>query len=441
MVYSVVPPNLHLNSKYPEGTLGTDAHLHDPKALAILKRANFNWVLEKQIVRWSTVEPEQDQYQFFDKLIKNADDANILLMLQMFNMRSYYRHQPWMQPYVLPFTGGRGVRDPGIWREDKQDEFFKHWADYVFATVDHYKDSVKHWEVFNEPNSELGEKAQGGEHYGHVLKVTAEAIRRADPQAKVIGMAGGGFNREFYDAAMKVAGADAVDILSVHFYGNDEKPFREYADMLATYQKPGWNTETGPTCNSFFTTLPGFAALQQQGYRQRELQDLHTYTKHSVKNYLQSLSLGQMERWFHYFARFTNSSPSQPTAWVGGKELTEYDGSLRVNGVGLTIASHFLDGAKYHGPVALDERLEAHIFQKGDAFVGFLWGGAGPALTLTAPKGLTFYDVMGNRIEDESLQVTDSPIYFTFEGDSKSGEGDSKSGRALLNGLKVTTGM
>ncbi|MEO7319220.1 MAG: hypothetical protein ABIZ56_09555, partial [Chthoniobacteraceae bacterium] len=56
MVYSVLPPNPHLKSKYPEGTLGTDAHLHDPKALAILKRANFNWVLEKQIARWATVE-------------------------------------------------------------------------------------------------------------------------------------------------------------------------------------------------------------------------------------------------------------------------------------------------------------------------------------------------------------------------------------------------
>ncbi len=434
MVYSVVPPNPHLTSKYYEGTLATDAHLHDPKALAILKRANFNWVLEKQLARWYVVEEKENQYQFFDAEIKNAEDAHLNVVLQLFNMRPHYRQQAWLAPLVVETTGGKSVREPGIWREDKRDAFFQQWSEYVFTTVDHYKGSVKHWEIFNEPNSELGAKSEGGEQYGHALKATAEAIRRADPQAKVVGFAGGGFNREFYDAGLKAAGADSAAVLSVHFYGGAEKPFGEYADMLEHYKKPGWNTETGTSCPTFFSTLPGFEALQQAGYEQHALRDVHAQTQSSVKNYLQSLSVGRMDKWFNYFARFTNASPSQPTRWAGnGKEITEYDGSLRGNGVGLTIASHFIDGATYQGPAPMDERLEAHLFQKGDKSVGFLWGVAGQALTLSAAKGLTFYDIMGARIEDQSLQVAESPIYFTFEG-------DANSGRALLTELKITSG-
>ncbi len=433
MVYSVVPPNPHLNSKYPEATLGTDAHLHDPKALAILKRANFNWVLEKQIARWYMVEGEQDQYQFDDQSIRNADDARMMVMLQLFNMLPHYRSQPWLAPYVVPTTGGKSVRAPGIWKEHKRDEFLEHWSEYIFTTVDHYKDSIKHWEIFNEPNHELGGNAEGGEQYGHALKATAEAIRRADPKAKVVGFAGGGFNREFYDAAVKIAGADAVDVFSVHFYGNDEKQFREYADMLAAYKKPGWNSETGPTCTSFFTTLPGFAALQRGGYRERELRDLHTHTLHSVKNYLQTLSLGKMDKWFHYFARFTNASPSQPTKWSGnGKEITEYDGSLRANGVGLAIASHFLDGAKYEGQVEVDPRLQLSLFQKGDGVVGVCWAQSSNALTMELPGqgALTFYDVMGNPVAGQRVEVGESPTYFT-------GKGDAQSTRKLLSALKM----
>ncbi len=84
-----------------------------------------------------------------------------------------------------------------------------------------------------------------------------------------------------------------------------------------------------------------------------------------MQNYLTTLSTGGMERYFYYFCRFTNCGPSQPTSRFGsGKELVEFDGSLRANAVGLSIASHLLDEARYHGPAGRDERLELHVFQK-----------------------------------------------------------------------------
>jgi hypothetical protein len=109
-----------------------------------------------------------------------------------------------------------------------------------------------------------------------------------------------------------------------------------------------------------------------------------------------------------------NCGPSQPTArYGGGKDLVEFDGSLRANAVALCIASHFLDGAKYSGSLALDERLQGHLFQQGAGSVGFLATRPDQALAFTAPAGVKFYDIMGNRIEEKTVRVTDSPIYFS----------------------------
>jgi hypothetical protein len=139
-----------------------------------------------------------------------------------------------------------------------------------------------------------------------------------------------------------------------------------------------------------------------------------------------------MQKYFYYFCRFVNCGPAQPTARFGsGKELVEFDGSLRANAVALSVASHFIDGANYYGPVELDERLQAHVYQKGSGSVGFLWGRSEQVLSLAAASGLSFYDVMGNRIDDEVLSVTENPIYFTSDVHAKSCE-------MLLKSTKVT---
>ena len=122
-----------------------------------------------------------------------------------------------------------------------------------------------------------------------------------------------------------------------------------------------------------------------------------------------------MERWFHFFARGVNAGPAQPTArFGGGKELTEYDGALRANAVALSIASHFMDEATYSCPVDLDPRIQAYVFAKGGGSVGSCWASAGQPASLSAlPRDLAFYDIMGNKMLDESLTLTDNVVYFT----------------------------
>jgi hypothetical protein len=60
------------------------------------------------------------------------------------------------------------------------------WENYVFRTVEHYRERIRHWEVWNEPYWK-GFFTGTPEEYAELLKVACRAIKRADPQAVVVG--------------------------------------------------------------------------------------------------------------------------------------------------------------------------------------------------------------------------------------------------------------
>ena len=402
-IYSVLPANPHLEAFFPEGTLGVDTFFGD-KQLTILKRANFNWAISKMLARWYLVEKEQGKFVFDDASLASAGRAKMNVLLQALNPE--WGRQAWLLPLCKPDGGG-------LWDPLKKQQYMDAWGRYLAALVKHNSKQVKYWEIENEPNALFS-----AEDYGQLLRVAAQSIKENDPEAKVVGFSGGGFDEKFYGTGLKTAGDANVEVLSVHLYtGNNPESFAGFSSFLKKHSKPGWNTETGTTCPSFFTTLLEYDSLRHKDYASEVQEEVRNQTIHTVRNYLLTLSVGGMEKYFYYFCRFVNSGPSQPTSRFGsGKELAEFDGSLRANAVALSIASHFFDGAKYHGQIPLDQRLQLHVFSKKDLCVGFLWSEPQQPLTLSNLEGITLYDVMGNVIDDGNPKVADSPIYFSFHG-------------------------
>lgn len=425
MIYSVVPANSHLTSKYSEGTLGVDT-VFEPKQLAILKRANFNWVMSKSLARWPRVEREAGRFEFNDEALAAAERAHLMVMLQPLNVPGDAKGT-WLEPLLRP------VKGTGLsW--EKKPEYLQAWGKYIYALVSHYKGTVQHWEIENEPNA--GYLAP---EYTEILQVALEQARRADPEAKIAGFSGGGFQREFYETSLRVIDPKLIDVFSLHVYGNGPADFAPFASLLQDYGKRGWNTETGLTCPTFFTTLPEHEPLRFKSYWDDLQRAVRSTAVSTAQNYLRSMSEGRMERLFYYFARFVNCGPSQPTSrYGGGKELVEFDGALRANAVALCVASHFLDGAKYHGPVVLDDRLQVQLFQQAAGTVGFLSTRSEQALSLTPPDGLKFFDIMGNPIEEKSLRVTESPVYITTADAPAKTEGKLRRGKieADANGAR-----
>jgi hypothetical protein len=109
------------------------------------------------------------------------------------------------------------------------DKTMKAWLKYVEATVNRYKNVVKKWEVWNEPNLKNG----GYNEYAALLIKTAEVIKATDPDAKVMGFSLAGMALGFAEEVFKILKEndklELVDYLTYHPYTNN--PDDSYANV------------------------------------------------------------------------------------------------------------------------------------------------------------------------------------------------------------------
>ena len=125
----------------------------------------------------------------------------------------------------------------------RNDDQKQGWANYVRATVAHFRGRVEWFEVWNEPDwcwrdfdpaTGKNEHVPSGTEYGEFLVATSAAVRSANPDAKVIGGCFCGFDRLHWLAdVMRVPGApEAMDAFSYHDYHTDERQASDRNDAV-----------------------------------------------------------------------------------------------------------------------------------------------------------------------------------------------------------------
>lgn len=93
------------------------------------------------------------------------------------------------------------------------------WLRYVDAVIAHAKDRVRHWEIWNEPNHYAYWGAPpDAAAYGKLVRLTAEHIRAAQPDAIIIAGALAGLDPKFVAGFLAEDTARAVDVVSFHNY-------------------------------------------------------------------------------------------------------------------------------------------------------------------------------------------------------------------------------
>jgi len=108
-------------------------------------------------------------------------------------------------------NGGAPINTPPL---DNQD-----WYDFVYATVDRYKDDVFLWGIWNEPNLNSYFRNGDLEAYEALVRTAASAIRAANPRAQVLGpeVSQLAIPNGWYAAVMDDVGS-LFDIVTVHWY-------------------------------------------------------------------------------------------------------------------------------------------------------------------------------------------------------------------------------
>ncbi len=209
---------------------------------ARMNEAGIGWA--RTDFDWTSVQRSKGgEFDFarFDRTVQLAVDAKITIL----PILDY--DTPWARPVI-----------------DHLDD----WRSYVRAIVTRYKDRLRFWEVWNEPDlKQFWRQDPNPAEYTVLLKATYEEIKRIDPELKVLLGGLSGIPFEFIEGIYKAGGKDCFDIMNVHPYRYPAAPevhslvddLDKLRDLMSRYQdsaKPVWITEIGyPTHKPPIETL------------------------------------------------------------------------------------------------------------------------------------------------------------------------------------------
>jgi hypothetical protein len=233
------------DSKSPYGVLDFVAwdhawndHHYTPdkieKAADLMEKAGVGFI--RMDFLWNDIEASRGHFNFdkYDRIVDTLARHNIKIL--------------GLLEYTPDWSGKKWNDAP------PQDDYIT----YALETVRHFKDRVKYWEIWNEPDSKIYWNPQDDmKAYSLLLKETSQALKAEDPTCKIVM---GGLSaywpinlRKIY----KIAGRESFDIVNIHPFTD---PIRKDSlkllknNYLGVYQvmvkngdadKPIWFTELG----------------------------------------------------------------------------------------------------------------------------------------------------------------------------------------------------
>lgn len=200
------------------------------REFGLMRQAGIGWA--RTDFDWTTVQPRQDVWDFsmIDATVDKAEQAGIeILPILAYDVA-------WATPA------------------------YKHldaWLEYVRRTVGRYKDRLRAWEVWNEPDLEqFWKETPDPASYTILLKATYEEIKKIDPELTVVLGGLSGIPYEYIEGIYKAQGAAYFDVMALHPYRYPETPesrsladdltrLRELMGRYGDVDKPVWITEIG----------------------------------------------------------------------------------------------------------------------------------------------------------------------------------------------------
>ncbi len=178
------------------------------EATGLAQAAGIKWAREE--FSWSQLQLDEHTWDFsrFDKHV----DAYYEHGIEVMGLLDY-----WNQ-VTVPFTR-KGYND---------------YAEYCNRVVSRYKDRIKYWEVWNEPNIRPFWTGKP-EQYSDLLITAAKAIKAADPDAHIVAFCTSRTDTKFISERLKEGTLGSFDIISVHPYRYPSTP--ESSDLVGELQR------------------------------------------------------------------------------------------------------------------------------------------------------------------------------------------------------------
>lgn len=205
-----------------------------------------------------------------------------------------------MDPLIL-LSGGNGPwgakneAEGNLNMAPSTPEQIQAFANYCAYVATQMKGYVKYYEIWNEFTQPSNGGDKSPEAYAKILAPAAEAIKKADPDAKVVAMVTSSIDTTFISSVIselkKMGKENCYDIVSVHpyTYGTTHKlPTTQISILKALVNKPIWFSERGwdTAVGSVESSVNGISEEKQAVY--------------AVRDYLQIVANNYCDRWFWY---------------------------------------------------------------------------------------------------------------------------------------------
>ena len=402
----------------PSSAFGTHVTMTVPEPTATLRASEAmgaRWVRLHDFgdfCHWRVVEPEKGRFVWRDAEV----DA---LRARGFSVLANLGHPPLWAGRKEPAGGNHGDWTDAPPRDPAE------WAQYVFKTVEHFRGRIRHWEVWNEPCWETFFSGTP-EEYAELLRIAYREIKRADPQAVVIGGCFSSHAEAWTQRVLAQGAMDAMDALSYHVYwspplteaidGGDPEVARQVNRFIGLMRergavKPIYMTEGGVRCPPFASWLPkeGFSRGAAFGSASGT-EDLLTGAEAAsalVRGMVQMLSAGVVNVCYYYTGGAQGAMPWFSTMANGYYVMTDYDGRPKPTMMAYSALELMLGDAK---PVRVIARngLTLHLFACGDKTVAVAWSDT--KMKLDLPRRVTAFDLMGNEMRRPELRAGE-PAY------------------------------
>ena len=207
-------------SKISLGFEKLDRDLFDPeKAYDAMAETGVKWARLQS--GWQRTEREKGVYNF--KWLDDVVDKLLSIGIQPWLCLCYGNDL--YTPSAKTVFGAVGC--PPIQTEEERNA----WANYVTATVSHFKGRISRYEIWNEPDGKWCWKHGPNPKELLILtEITAKACKAADPDCEVIGMATCHAYGDFLDEFWETGFYNYVDAISYHAYGALDITFSFYND-------------------------------------------------------------------------------------------------------------------------------------------------------------------------------------------------------------------
>ncbi len=217
-------------------TLGEDIE----RGARVAEEAGVRW--NRDDFLWSHVQPTENQWQWesYDRCVDTLLEHGI----QTVGLLCYGT------PWAMSLSDDSG--EPDILSMPDLDA----WGRFVGRTVEHFRDRVHVWQMWNEPNIPVfWHPEPNPREYARLLVAGSMAAKEADPTCHVMGCNTSLIDLNFDRAVFEEGGWEHSDIIGVHPYRYPHAPeatdlcgdLLELAALSARFGavKPIWITEIG----------------------------------------------------------------------------------------------------------------------------------------------------------------------------------------------------